>query len=286
MKARLMTAVVGLSLFAAILCFFQTPVINVAVSIISVVAVYEIAQAVGCDRPRSLLLLCACFAAVVPFLKTSLISNILPVLVYLLFVLVFLVVIRHYPDLDITRVGLLMMMSLGVSMALNCLVYIRDTAPSMSIGIYYVLIIFGSAWWSDAGAYFVGSRFGKHKMAPLISPKKSMEGLYGGLVVAVLGNLLVSCLFSLLHNSQILGGYSPVDFHINYLYVALVSPVLALTGVLGDLSASVIKRRFEVKDFGTIFPGHGGMMDRFDSLLFVAPLVYLLMRFWPFVVVA
>jgi len=284
LRQRILTAVIGLSILAAVLCFFDTPVVNVAVSFLSALAVYEVVEAAGCTRPRSVLLLYVAFAAVVPFVGTNLVSRILPVLIYAFFVLTFTVCMRRYPQLDITLVGFLLLASMGISLSMNCIVLIRDRTTSPAVGIYYILMILGSAWWADAGAYFVGSRFGKRKLAPLISPKKTVEGLYGGLVCAVLGNVVISLVFTFLDRNHLLGGYSGAGFNINYLYVALVSPVLALAGVLGDLSASVVKRRFGVKDFGSIMPGHGGVLDRFDSVLFTAPLVYLLMRFWPFVI--
>ncbi len=183
--------------------------------------------------------------------------------------------------MDAANLGLLILLTVGTVLSLNCLALIRDNAPSMAIGLYYLVIIFSSAWVCDGGAYFVGRAFGKRKLAPLVSPKKTVEGLYGGLVSAVVVNLLLTMLFGLLHNSRILGGYSGADFGINYPNVALLSLVLALFGVLGDLATSAIKRRFEIKDFGRIFPGHGGVLDRFDSLLFITPLVYLIMRYWP-----
>jgi phosphatidate cytidylyltransferase len=196
-------------------------------------------------------------------------------------VLAFGVIVRQYPNIQVPDVGLLVMLTMGVTLSFNCLILIRDASPYNAVGIYYVAIIMASAWMCDTGAYFVGCKFGKRRLAPVVSPKKSVEGLYGGLVTAVVGNVLISLLFVTLWNKGIIGGYTSVLWHINYLYVALATPVLSLLGVLGDLSASVVKRHYGIKDFGTLFPGHGGVLDRFDSILFIAPLVYLMMRYLP-----
>ena len=131
---------------------------------------------------------------------------------------------------------------------------------------------------ADTGAYFAGHWFGKHKLAPEISPKKTVEGAVGGVITALVAVLVFSCLFSVAA-TEVLG--RPVEA--NYLRIVLVSPVLTVFSILGDLSASVLKRQYGVKDYGSIMPGHGGIMDRFDSVLFVLPAVYLLSVYLPLI---
>ena len=281
MKVRVITAVVALCVLAVVLCLFNTPVVNVAVAYIAAVAAKEAADVVGCAKNKALAFVGMAFAALVPLTITWLGSGVVYALGLAYVVLAFGVVVRKYPDINAANVGLLVMMTVGVTLSFNCLVLIRDAAPVKGVGIYYVAIIMASAWMCDTGAYFVGCKFGKRRLAPVVSPKKSVEGLYGGLIFAVVGNVLLSLLFVKLQYKGIIGGHLSILWNINYLYVALVTPVLSLLGVLGDLSASVIKRHYGIKDFGTLFPGHGGVLDRFDSLLFIAPLVYLMMRYLP-----
>lgn len=142
----------------------------------------------------------------------------------------------------------------------------------MEHGRIYIFIPFIAAFISDIGAYFVGVTLGKHKLCPVISPKKSVEGLFGGIAAAVLGMLLFGF---------IVGRY--FDLNVNYAVVAVYGLVGSLCGVFGDLSFSVIKRQTGIKDYGKIFPGHGGILDRFDSVIVVAPLIEALLELMPMV---
>ena len=133
-----------------------------------------------------------------------------------------------------------------------------------------MLLPFVAAFLSDTGAYFIGCAWGKHKLAPIISPKKSIEGMLGGIVFAVLGMLLYSWILSLVTGLQA-----------NYLYAVIYGLLGALAGVFGDLCFSAIKRQTGIKDYGSIIPGHGGILDRFDSVILVAPLMELLLLVLP-----
>lgn len=128
-------------------------------------------------------------------------------------------------------------------------------------GIHVMWLIYISAWGSDTMAYFTGRFFGRHKMAPVLSPKKTVEGLLGGIVFAGLFGLLFSIAFN--------GGQDKLPFFIICLCGGAIS-------VIGDLAASAIKRDKGIKDYGTLIPGHGGILDRFDSILFTAPVIYFL----------
>ena len=144
---------------------------------------------------------------------------------------------------------------------------------SMEQGRLLLAIPFIMAFFSDTGAYFVGVLFGKHKMAPVISPKKSWEGFAGGIVVAILGMLLFGV--ALQHFC---------GMHVNYLLAFVYGLLGALAGVFGDLCMSVIKRQVGIKDYGNLIPGHGGILDRFDSVLITAPLTEVLLLIFPMVV--
>ena len=140
----------------------------------------------------------------------------------------------------------------------------------MEKGRFYILLPFIAAFLSDIGAYLVGCSIGKHKLCPVISPKKTVEGLVGGVIFAALGMVVYG--FIMRH-----------FFHmnVNFVFVAIYGLIGSLCGVFGDLSFSVIKRQTGIKDYGYIFPGHGGILDRFDSVIAVAPLIEALLEFMP-----
>ncbi len=146
--------------------------------------------------------------------------------------------------------------------------FISLLVPMMNIenGRNLVLIPFISAWCADAGAYFVGSKFGKHKLAPSISPKKSVEGAFGGVAGGILGMLIYGIILY----------YCKTDVPwLNFIVMGILGSVF---GSLGDLFLSYIKRECKIKDFGNFLPGHGGVLDRFDSTLFVVPVCYFIFR--------
>ena len=126
--------------------------------------------------------------------------------------------------------------------------------------IWYTIL---GACFTDIFAYFIGSKFGKHKLCPDISPKKSIEGAVAG---------VIGCIITLVVYTLVLNNYC--GFDINYIGIVIVSVIVSVFGQLGDLVASSIKRSTGIKDFGNFLPGHGGILDRIDSLLFVAPVIY------------
>ncbi len=153
-----------------------------------------------------------------------------------------------------------------VTMMMSTIYLVREGRA----GAYFVWLVFISAWGSDTGAYFVGRLLGKHKLAPILSPKKTIEGAIGGVLVAG----LIALIYGLFLNSAF-----SVD-NVNLVTgCCLTGLVGAVFSQIGDLSASAIKRNTGVKDYGNILPGHGGILDRFDSVLFTAPVVYIMMIF-------
>lgn len=144
----------------------------------------------------------------------------------------------------------------------------------MDGGKFYILVAFLLSMVADSGAYFVGRAMGKHRLAPVISPKKTVEGAIGGVIV----NILAMLLYTLLLNKCF--GFTQV----NYFYAAIYGVLGALASMLGDLTLSVVKRQVGLKDYGNLIPGHGGILDRFDSTMVVAPLTELLVLLIPFAV--
>jgi phosphatidate cytidylyltransferase len=133
-------------------------------------------------------------------------------------------------------------------------------------GAWIVWLIFIGAWGSDTCAYAVGVLFGKHKFAPKLSPKKSLEGCIGGIV----GAALIGFLYATAIGSYITQLQNP------QLIFAIIGAASSVISQIGDLAASAIKRNHNIKDYGNLIPGHGGILDRFDSIIFTAPIVFYL----------
>ena len=150
----------------------------------------------------------------------------------------------------------MLLLAMYISAALSAIVFIRDFQDS---GKYIYLLIFIGAWFTDIFAYFTGYFVGKHKLIEDVSPKKTIEGSIGGIVFCALGfvglGLVVDVWF---------------EQDANLLFLAICGVIISLISQIGDLIMSVIKRHYGIKDFGKIFPGHGGMLDRFDSILAVS----------------
>lgn len=145
-------------------------------------------------------------------------------------------------------------------------IYLTRNLPD---GKFAVWLIFLCSWGCDTCAYCVGVLIGKHKMSPILSPKKSVEGAVGGVAgAALLGALYAAAV------GRYLEMPNPVPVY------ALICAAGALVSMVGDLAASAIKRNHEIKDYGTLIPGHGGILDRFDSVIFTAPIIYFLTSIW------
>ncbi len=144
----------------------------------------------------------------------------------------------------------------------------------LNVGRYVILIPFVVAFSSDAGAYFVGMKFGRHKLAPVVSPNKTIEGVFGGIAAATLSMLIYAVVLDW-----------PLKFNVNYGLALLYGFAGSLAGTYGDLCFSIIKRQTGIKDYGNLIPGHGGALDRFDSLIIVAPLMEALLLLLPVILV-
>ena len=152
---------------------------------------------------------------------------------------------------------------------LSALVRIRI----MENGVFFIAAPFVMAFLPDTGAYLVGCAFGKHKLCPVISPKKTVEGLFGGFLGGIVGMIAYALVLQFFFG-----------FTVNYLYAGIYGILGAGFATFGDLMFSVIKRQTGIKDYGKLLPGHGGILDRFDSVTVVAPLAELLLLILPLAV--
>ncbi len=241
--------------------------LNIAVAVISVMAVHELAAALGLQNKWFLCLPSLAAAAIVPFCNEQ--FQFMTYCVYTL--IIFFALIVCHRETTFKEVAVLYSMVVIIPCALHTLVSLREL--NLSHGMFYVLIAVLAAWVADVGAYFAGTLFGRHKLCPEISPKKTIEGLVGGTVVDMVVMLLCGVWFSAVFYQGQVG--------VNYIALLLIGLFGSLISVLGDLSFSIIKRSCHIKDFGQVIPGHGGVLDRFDSVIFTAPFVYLLVMFLP-----
>lgn len=290
MKKRIITAIIAVA-FA--ICDILLTRINaifllIPISVFSTVSVHELISVIKV-KSKMLIATSMSYAAIVPFLVAgdsvyySFFNKTFPVnlhsvllLLTILYVLVVLhSLLKHYTTIKFETVATLVFGTVVISLGLSLLPalcefyhyypYAVSKGDSMFVFIYSMVV----CWTFDSGAYFIGSKFGKHKMAPQISPKKSWEGYVGGVVIGEICCIAYYFLFK-----HFAAGTPYALDSINLLIIAISSPILATLSIMGDLSASTIKRNFGVKDFGNFFPGHGGILDRFDSVLYVTPILY------------
>ena len=258
MLTRIITAAVALAVFVPILYFSSTAAFPIALAILCAVAVYEMFACTGLKKCYPLFGLSILAGAALPLL-----ARYKPE--YMTSVLIFVVVFTLFEGVfgskkhTVDSVGFVTFETLVTVMGFSLMVIVRDRQP-----IQY-LLIFIAAWGTDTFAYFVGRFLGKRKLCPDISPKKTVAGAIGGIVGCMVGFVI----FALVCNS-----FFNCDF--SYIVLPLVAIPLSVAGQVGDLAASLVKRRFGIKDYGKLFPGHGGVLDRFDSILPISLFAFIL----------
>lgn len=274
MKTRILSGVgVVVFLIVMLLCIY-TPVFALFPALLSGIAVFEI-ERVAQVKNKLLMGVSIAFAALLPVLISAEIALPASLIAIGYCILLLLLMLAQYEITRFEHVAIALFASLAIPLSFSCMLLLRDIytvypqSYSKADGLLFVIFGISSAWVTDMCAYFVGSKFGKHKMTPKISPKKSWEGAVGGVAGAVLVNLLVYVIFNAIVEERLL---------LPYWAVLLITIALAVISMFGDLSASVIKRNYGAKDFGKLIPGHGGVMDRFDSCLFVLPTLYFIVR--------
>lgn len=258
LKERVLTAVIGLPVVLVLLYFGGIP-FTALIFVMSEIALHEYAKCTGTGK-SAVFYVCAVFDAL-QFLLIGPMGIRAPLLCAVFCLIVSgSVTVFFYGKVkpEDTMVLLFGFLYVCVLMAVIAMLRNRDC------GFYYLVFALIAAWGSDTFAYIAGRAIGKHKMTPALSPKKTWEGFAGGLFGA--GALAV--VFALIFRSKLTLIPAPV------FSTAVITFAAALFGVAGDLFASAIKRHYGVKDYGNIFPGHGGVMDRTDSLLFTAGFLY------------
>lgn len=273
MKTRIITAIVGLLLLFGTMLLFETPVFNLMLGIVSAIGTAELLKAAGVKKFKPFYMIYPIFAGLLPF------ASFLPderwvLLIGVAFVFAGLfLMLKFHESADYAEYAVALCSALLIGSDFSVFVCVRNMQADLSVRVFYILLIFCTAWLTDTFAYFSGRAFGKHKMAPKVSPHKTVEGAIGGVIGCVL--IVVSLGFGYNAYAQANGIPPRADI----LLLSAVALVLSVLGMLGDLTFSAIKRHYGIKDYGNIMPGHGGVLDRFDSVLFTAPALFLLLQF-------
>ena len=287
MKQRVISAIVGIAVAIVILTLNITKfpfLLNIALAAIACLSLHEILLATKFISNKAIVF--ASFAVTVfimfiPVFDETLWARLFAIAGVAYFLLMFCILLFSNNKANVERIGLAFMATAIVAMPFYSLIYMYwqspyDTDKFRYVGQAMVIYVFAASWFTDMGAYFFGRLFGKHKLAPKISPKKTVEGLIGGIVFSIgMVSLAGYLLTGPLHVS---------DLEVNWVNLIVITALSCGLSVIGDLSFSIIKRCFDVKDFGNIMPGHGGILDRFDSVIFVSPVVCILNMYLPIIV--
>ena len=276
MKTRIITAVVGLAVLAVVLAFFDTILFDLVLAAICLLAIHEVFTAMGFGNKQWYL-----YAAAVPFTLLLMRSSsgaaraALLAVGFLTVLFYNVVLITHDKTLDFGKLSGFIYFSGVILFCFYSLIHLKRCLPMDMYGydaIYFILLILCFAWGGDTCAYFAGRAFGKHKLCPVVSPKKTVEGAVGGVLGTMVFGVLVTVIYSVAADRM--EAFTRTNIGVSmYVIIALLACVAAVLGIYGDLFASVVKRQCGIKDYGTIFPGHGGILDRFDSVMFIAPFV-------------
>lgn len=280
MKQRVITALCLLAVLALVVWQIDTPVLVIVIAFLSAVATGEIMR---CANVQNMFIKVTgiIFSALTPFFASAKVMEpwidadlwgsaigFIPNVVFIIALcLIFLLaMLKGYAYTSFEDVTVSVFASVAVPFGFSIFIRLRDMFDNMQFGVYLIFYALICALATDTGAQLTGMAIGKHKMAPNISPKKTVEGAVGGLVVSFIFTSVALVLYNKL-------ALVPLDKSMATVLLVCCIPV-SFMGMMGDLSASVLKRNFDVKDFGKIFPGHGGVMDRLDSSLFTLPCTY------------
>ncbi len=274
--------ILALIVFLLLIIFDITPAVTAILAALAATATFEITRAVGAKS--KILFTIACTVSLFTVLAEGFSIALPPVSVlYCIYALVLMCLMVFFnKEIKFVHCATAFFASIALPFAFLCFLRLNNISDWFSgythhEGAYFVGLGFACSWFTDSFAFLVGRKFGKHKMAPVISPKKSIEGAIGGVVIAAAFNVLILYFFTLgcrnLYDYSFMG-----ESNMKYLYIIPISMVLSFISMIGDLAASVIKRNFGIKDYSQLLPGHGGIMDRFDSCVFVLPTLYCILK--------
>lgn len=280
MLKRIITAAVCLAIFIPVLIFSGTvagKIIFISLlAALAVIGVYELAGCIGLRRKWLISIPSYIFTVLIMVFvlylpDKSWMIKVAFATAFLYIFVTFSVSMLSSGNVRMSQTAELVSVSAYIVIGFLCIILTRYATSSnidgdvrTIMGNYLYMLIFIGAWATDSGAYFVGVSMGKHKLIPSVSPHKTVEGAIGGVLGCAVGYAIYGAVVSLAFNVKV-----------NWAALMILAVIIAVVDQFGDLIASYIKREQGIKDFGTIFPGHGGVLDRFDSIIAIAPVIYI-----------
>lgn len=261
---RITSALLGFPLVVIILTFGNKYVVDIFLAIIACISMQEYMNAISKDaKPIRWLGYISCifiaFIHIIPqYIPEPILNNIIILAIPILLLVLFTTIVATNMRINFKDVSYTLF---GIVYIVTCIAFIAKIR-GLEHGNWLVWFAIIAAWASDTFAYFIGKRFGKHKFSK-VSPKKSIEGCIAGVVGAV----IVALIYTYAVNEI-------TSLNFSYIYITIITAILSIIGQIGDFAASSIKRYVDVKDYSNLIPGHGGMLDRIDSLMFLSPFAY------------
>ena len=261
---RITSALLGFPLVVIILTFGNKYVVDIFLSIIACISMQEYMNAISKDaKPIRWLGYISCifiaFIHIIPqYIPEPILNNIIILAIPILLLVLFTTIVATNMRINFKDVSYTLF---GIVYIVTCIAFIAKIR-GLEHGNWLVWFAIIAAWASDTFAYFIGKRFGKHKFSK-VSPKKSIEGCIAG----VIGAVIVALIYTYAVNEI-------TSLNFSYIYITIITAILSIIGQIGDFAASSIKRYVDVKDYSNLIPGHGGMLDRIDSLMFLSPFAY------------
>jgi len=267
MFTRILTALVALCVLLPFLLFSDTFMLLIFSGVLAVVAIHEMLKCIGVNKIWSVAIPSYIIgAAATLFTRLFALDDdryltIYGIMCFIYMMYIMIVTVFSKGKLQVCDSMLLIVMTLYISIGFASIVRLRD----IKNGEFVYLLIFLSSWITDVFAYFIGSKFGKHKLVPDVSPKKSIEGAVAGLIFCALFFAGYGFGIGLIFETQ------P-----RYIPMLITGFLISFISQSGDLIASLVKRHYGIKDYGWVFPGHGGVLDRFDSVIATSTFLYLM----------
>ena len=274
MKQRIITGVLFAVFMIAVAVFSGTLVYPIVFTLFNLIGTIEMLNCIGTRKSLVTALPAIVYAVLCPIMAYNFRYGVIFALTVCFMTVMLMSLVFKNEKVKTEDVCTTFTMVLYITICFSSLIRIRFVTTDIGadtgelIGKYFFLLVFVAAWITDTFAYFTGFFFGKHKLCPTISPKKTIEGSVGGTIFCVISFIVYGIIVS-----NIEPEISP-----NYIGLATVGFCMSVLSQIGDLLASVIKRTYGIKDYGKMFPGHGGVLDRFDSVLILAPFLLLLVE--------
>lgn len=268
MRPRLLTAAIGIPAGITVMMIGEIfhGLLYIIIGAFCAIMIVEYLAAKQLHKNLKVFIPCVVYAFIQPTLYHFKLNMFTP---YIFVLTMFIVMIFFHEEISFAEASFAILGTLVIVFGMTSMLIVPNAYHGYFI-LFFVISL-GIPWVADGGAYFAGVFLGKHKLCPKISPKKTVEGFIGGIVAGVLVALIIALVFDAASQTA----------KLNVGLMILLGIVVSVVSVIGDLSFSLIKRSCGIKDFGSFFPGHGGVLDRFDSVIFTAPVVYFMVRFLP-----